>query len=122
MSNMDCTGCGKRAQCQRPCDEIRKQLPPFVFNPDRLRPQVEFTVKQMKRVYYERKAMFTMLDHRHKLKGRQRQVFRMYYNKAMSTREIGRKLGVNQRTAVEYLKRARSSLARIAATSEQKKD
>lgn len=122
MSNMDCTGCARRAQCQRPCDKIRKQLPPFVFNPDKAKPQVEFTIAQRKRIYYERKALSTMLDHRHKLKGRQRQVFRMHYNKAMSTRDIGRKLGVNQRTAAEYLKRARTCLARIAASSEQKKD
>lgn len=117
MSNMDCTGCERRHRCKTLCDTMRKQVPSVIGRDGNLLGNRQFVAHQLPALHLERKALFVMLEHRHKLKRRQRQIFRMYYNKNMSTREIGRKLGINHRTASEYLKRARTSLARMAVSS-----
>ncbi|MHC4840731.1 MAG: RNA polymerase sigma factor [Planctomycetota bacterium] len=74
----------------------------------------QFTTARLPQLQLERNALFIMLEHRHKLKGRQRQAFRLYYNQGLTTREIGRCMGINQRTAAVYLKRARTALCRMA--------
>ncbi|MDC1142192.1 sigma factor-like helix-turn-helix DNA-binding protein [Planctomycetota bacterium] len=111
---MDCTGCPKRTHCQRPCAKINEQLPSLLSKSSIPGSVYQFKLRQLPRLQLERNAMFEMLEHRHKLKGRQRQVFRLYYNQGLTTREIGRRLGVDQRSAAEYLKRARTALCRMA--------
>lgn len=55
-----------------------------------------------------------LLDWRHCLRGRARQVFDLRYNDSLATSEIAARLGISPGSVTKYLKRARARILKIA--------
>jgi hypothetical protein len=108
-----CVVCPVRADCQQVCPGVAGLLPPE----DRGRVA---GLARRNALYYarrlERRRSYTrfLLDWRHLLCGRQRQVFDLRYNDALSLSEIAARLGVTPSSARVYLRRAIARIHRLA--------
>jgi len=109
---MVCSDCPKRDECRRICPELKKLLPSMDrgrLNYGRCSPE------HLKRLVHNRWVTQSILDWRHILTGRQRQVLDIYYNEGVTHDAIARRLGIAQKNVTTYLQRAYRKIAAAIA-------
>lgn len=100
---MVCRDCPKRESCREICSSLKRLLPSMEkgrFNYGRL------SSKRLEELLRRRWVTQVVLDWRHILSGRQRQVVDMYYNEGLTHDEIATRLGIAQKNVTTYMHRA----------------
>jgi DNA-directed RNA polymerase specialized sigma subunit len=108
---LSCTNCPQRPACNTICPEIEAQLP----SPTSGRAWWMESTDAKSRAYilaHNIRTTRAMLDKRHTLNRRQRLVFDMFYNEALTHSEIAATLGVRRNSVSETMIRARHTLLR----------
>ncbi|MBK9974134.1 MAG: sigma-70 family RNA polymerase sigma factor [Planctomycetes bacterium] len=106
---VSCTHCPLRSGCQSPCDAVEALLPKEQRGElRRLRRRDSFPYAL--ELEQRRAWVRLLLDWRHHLRGRLKQVFDLHFNDGLSNVEIARQLGLTRGTVSEYLSRATAVL------------
>ncbi|MCX7703173.1 MAG: sigma-70 family RNA polymerase sigma factor [Planctomycetota bacterium] len=105
---MDCKTCLKKEFCQELCKDMKKKIPSIY---DGRINHGHLSSEALHRIVRRRWITKVILDWRHMLSGRQRQVIDMYYNENLTQDEIAKRLGIAQKNVSVYLSRAYRAIA-----------
>jgi predicted DNA-binding protein (UPF0251 family) len=108
-----CTPCPQRAFCKSPCAALKALLPRSdhgrIYHTQRHK-----CSEGLKEMWQQMRAVRLLLEHRHAMRGRMRQVVDLTHNKGLTQDEIAARLRIERRTVGRYLARAREFAARRA--------
>ena len=111
---MPCSNCPRRNECVSICPELERELPSMDagrFNHGYWRS------RDLERVLRRRVLVHLLLDWRHFLTGRQRQVIDLFLNEGLTQRQIAERLGIAQKNVCVYLQRAYRKIWKLMSAS-----
>lgn len=110
---LTCLKCPLREACKSPCAAVESMLP--------IEDRGEIYRLRRRSSYGKAVDLLENIDdtrfliaNRHRLQGRLRQVFDLYYNESMSHLEIARFMGLHRRSIGHLLAQARRVIVRLA--------
>jgi DNA-directed RNA polymerase specialized sigma subunit len=111
--NFTCDKCPLKAACKAPCAAVESMLP--------CEEKGKLHRLGRRKSYPKAVALLESIDdtrfliaNRHRLQGRLRRVFDLFYNEGMGHAEIARLIGVHRRSVGRLLKQARRVILRLA--------
>ncbi len=108
-----CTPCPRRATCTSPCAALKALLPRSdhgrIYHTQRQK-----CAEGLREMWLQMRAVRLLLEHRHAMRGRMRQVVDLTHNKGLTQDEIATRLRIERRTVGRYLARARDFAAKRA--------
>src|SRR5262245_30173842 len=108
---MVCKDCPLRAICKAPCSDVERLLPKD-WTAEMSRQRSTRRQAFFRRLLRERRDVRLMLEYRHLLSGRQREIFDLKYNEGLTQLEIAELLGLYPRVVGTYLDRAYRVIAK----------
>lgn len=111
---INCTHCPRRATCVNPCRAMERQLPREEHARLHGLHRAGFASAWLQRLQDQREKVALLLDWRHAMKGRMRDVVQLTYNEGLSQGEIAKRLGIGERAVGQYLRRAHAFALRRA--------
>lgn len=108
-----CVPCPHRATCAKPCAAVKALLPRAdhgrIYHTQRHK-----CAEGLKEMWHQMRAVRLLLEHRHAMRGRMRQVVDLTHNQGLTQEEIAKRLRIERRTVGRYLARARAYAAKRA--------
>lgn len=111
---LNCTHCPRRDGCISLCRSMERQLPREEHARLHGLHRAGQGAAWLQRLKEQRERVAMLLDWRHELRGRMREVVQMTYNDGLSQGEIARRLGIGERAVGQYLARAHAYALRRA--------
>jgi DNA-directed RNA polymerase specialized sigma24 family protein len=109
---MFCESCPLRASCTKPCPEVEELLPQD-HTARMVRAYAAKGADFLRTLERRHQEVLLMLDYRHRLGGRMRQVFDLKYIEGLTQEQAASKLRITRRVAGVYLQRAHDRISKL---------